>query len=236
MLMLKILNTTTTSASTTTNNSSLILSTTVVSVLLTADWSLLSTESAKKTMNYNNNNIPTKAVNLTTESTTTYFTTTQYTTTGWVAPSSTSTSTTTFKPLQKGRPEGSGKEISSKKLYALFISASSTHAGWKILQGYDCLGNDLTKGGYLVGKTGVQSIDVCISFCKQNPVSDAVTLVPEHNDFCYCKTKTCFNAMTVTTNMTSAYMDKIMQTTISSTSVKMSRPEGSGKEIKIVNV
>ena len=98
------------------------------------------------------------------------------------------------------------------------------------------MGNDLKTGNHVVGKTGVKSIDGCISFCKQNPVSDAVTLVPGHNDFCYCKTKTCFNAMTVTTNMTSAYMDKIMQTTISSTSVKISRPEGSGKDIKIVSM
>ena len=236
--MLKILNTTTTSASTTTNNSSLILSTTVFSPLLTADWSLLSTELSKKTMTYKN--MPTKAVNLTTESTTTYFTTTvyttQYTTTSWVAPSSTSTSTTTYKPLQKG----SGKAISSKKLYTCFILASSTHAGWKILQGYDCLGNNLKTGNQLVGKIGVQSIDVCISFCKQNPVSDAVTLFPEHCGTvcgtCYCKTKTCFNAMKVTSNMTSAYMDKTMQTTKSSTSVKISRPKGSGKEIESENM
>ena len=222
MLMLKILNTTTTSASTTTNNSSLILSTTVFSPLLTADWSLLSTELSKKTMTYKN--MPTKAVNLTTESTTTYFTTTvyttQYTTTSWVAPSSTSTSTTTFKPLQKG----SGKAIS----------------GWKILQGYDCLGNNLKTGNQLVGKIGVQSIDVCISFCKQNPVSDAVTLFPEHCGTvcgtCYCKTKTCFNAMKVTSNMTSAYIDKNMQTTKSSTPVKISRPKGSGKEIESENM
>ena len=126
MLMLKILNTTTTSASTTNSNSSLILSTTVFSALLTADWSLLSTELSKKTINYKN--MPTKAVNLTTESTTIHFTTTVYTTTGWVAPSSTSTSTTTFKPLQKGRPEGSGKEISSKKSNKfVYISELYTH-------------------------------------------------------------------------------------------------------------
>ena len=63
--------------------------------------------------------------------------------------------------------------------------------------------------GKQVFKYHVYGIENCIFYCKNKPGCDAVTLVPQHANCCYCKTKTCHNAEKTdpTKKIFSAYID-----------------------------